>query len=187
MENKVKYELTPIEEESVAEEKVVKASIELVDEGTSQTEPQKVESKKENAKKQVFDEINKGVSSGNIKAADKEKPLTMGYVYGGIFIALGIGALLIGFLLEGYKMPGIICAVLAFLASYAMLKHVFDARKIKALLDSGECKTIDELMLKLKRKNKYEFMRDLGGMIKAGYIAGYEVIEGNKINKVSDK
>ena len=187
MENKVKYELTPIEEESVAEEKVVKASIELVDEGTSQTAPQEVESKKENAKKQVFDEINKGVSSGNIKASDKEKPLTMGYVYGGIFISLGIGALLIGFLLEGYKMPGIICAVLAFLASYAMLKHVFDARKIKALLDSRECKTIDELMLKLKRKNKYEFMRDLGGMIKAGYIAGYEVIEGNEIKKVSDK
>ena len=42
-------------------------------------------------------------------------------------------------------------------------------------------------MLKLKRKNKYEFMRDLGGMIKAGYIAGYEVIEGNEIKKVSDK
>ncbi|MBQ8177918.1 MAG: hypothetical protein IJ033_01870 [Clostridia bacterium] len=177
MDDKVKFELTPIEED-VQQEKVVKASIEVVEEKTPNFSVEEV------SDKEVKKEISSGVSSGNIKANDKEKPLTMGYVYGGIFIALGVGAVLIAFLLEGYKMPGIICAVLAFLAGYAMLKHVLDAKKIKALLDSGECKTVDELMLKLKRKNKYEFMRDLGGMIKAGYIAGYEVIEGNQIKKL---
>ena len=83
-------------------------------------------------------------------------------------------------------MVGIITSALAFLAGYAMLKHLLDAKKINEFLNSGECKTIDELMVKMKRKNKYEFMRDLGGMIKAGYIVGYEVVEGNEIRKVNE-
>lgn len=181
MDEKVKFELTPLEEE----ERTVSSSIEVVEEKKPLFTVEEIKEEPISGKeKEVKKEIEEGVSHGNIKANPKEKPLTKGYVYGGIFLVLGIASLLIAFLVSGYKMVGIICAVLAFLASYAMLKHVFDAKKIKALLDSGECKTVDELMLKLKRKNKYEFMRDLGGMIKAGYVAGYEVTEGKEIRKI---
>ncbi len=177
MDDKVKFELTSISE-PIDTEKSVKTSIEAVKEEITDF------SIKEIPDREPENNVLSGVSSGNIKANTKARALTNGYVYGGIFIIIGVAALLIAFLLEGYKIPGIICAVLAFLASYAMLKHVIDAKRIKALLDSGECQTVDELMLKLKRKNKYEFMRDFGGMIKAGYIAGYEVIAGDKIKKI---
>ena len=56
--------------------------------------------------------------------------------------------------------------------------------RIQKLLDEGKCKTIDELMNMLRKKKKYEFLRDLGGMIRSGYVVGYEVVNDNEIRKV---
>ena len=170
MEEKNKFEITPIEEEKV------KVTVEEISENANFS----IQEVKEFNKP-----ITEGVSNGNIKANNKEKSPTMGYVIGGGFVAFGIALLVLAFTLEGFKMVGIITSALAFLAGYAMLKHLFDAKKINALLQSGECKTVEDLMRKMNRKNKYEFLRDLGGMIKAGYIVGYEVVEGNEIKRVN--
>ncbi len=170
MEEKNKFEIIPIEEEPV------KVTIEEVKESTNFSVEEINELNKP---------INEGVSNGNIKANDKAKSPVKGYFFGALFIAFGIACLVVAFTVEGYKIAGIICTALAFLAGYAMLKHLFDAKKINALLQSGECKTVEDLMRKMNRKNKYEFLRDLGGMIKAGYVVGYEVVEGNEIRRVN--
>ena len=168
MEEKNQFEITPIEEEKV------KVTVEEISENANFS----VKEIKEEPKTE-------GVSDGNIKANNKAKSPVSGYCFGGMFIALGVLGLVIAFTIDGYKIAGIVCGALGFLAGYAMLKHIFDAKKINSLLSSGECKTVGELMSKMNRKNKYEFMRDLGGMIKAGYIVGYEVVEGNEIRKVA--
>ena len=123
--------------------------------------------------------------TGNIRANLIPKKPIKEYAYGVTFAILAIVTLTIGFLFEGYKIVGIICFVLAGLASFSMFNTIFDAKKIQRLLDEEKCKTVDELMLELKRKKKYEFMRNLGGMIRAGYVVGYEVLNGNEIRKVN--
>lgn len=169
MDDKVKFEVTPIEEN-----RVVKVSIEEI----SEEQP---------AKEVVtVDEIaeEKRISEGIIKANIVAKKPIKEYAYGSVFLALAIMGVIIAFLLEGYRLPGIICFLLASLASYAMFNTATTSKKIQKLLDEGKCKTIDELMNMLRKKKKYEFLRDLGGMIRSGYVVGYEVVNDNEIRKV---
>jgi|GEM_PF-4344548 len=172
MDDKVKFDITPVEEDS----RVVKVSVEEI-----------VEEEKKDDKPVVVAEIaeEKRISEGVIKANLVAKKPIKEYVFGSIFATLTIAGLLIAFLLEGYKLPGIICFLLAGLASYAMFSTASTSKKIQKLLDEGKCKTIDELMLTLKKKKKYEFLRDLGGMIRSGYVVGYEVVNDKEIRKVS--
>lgn len=169
MDDKVKFDITPIEEES----RVVKVTLEEIVE-------------EQPAKEVVVDEMaeEKRISEGVIKANLVAKTPIKEYVYGSVFSALAITGLLICFLLEGYKLPGIICFLLASLASYAMFSTATTSKKIQKLLDEGKCKTIDELMNTLRKKKKYEFLRDLGGMIRSGYVVGYEVVNDNEIRKI---
>ncbi|MBO5774307.1 MAG: hypothetical protein J6R44_05695 [Clostridia bacterium] len=172
MDDKVKFDITPIEEET----RVVKVSVEeIVEEETPEEKPMPAEETPEEKR------ISEGVIKANLVA---KKPIKE-YVYGSVFFALAVTGILIVFLLEGYKLPGIICFLLASLASYAMFSTATTSKKIQKLLDEGKCKTIDELMTTLHKKKKYEFLRDLGGMIRSGYVVGYEVIGDNEIRKVN--
>lgn len=180
MEDKQEFKIDLIEEETKGD-RVVSVSIEeMPNEDKATFDCQEI---KEDLIKEIDEE--KRISAGNIKANLNAKKPIKEYVYGSIFGALAIGSILIGFLLDGYRVVGIICFVLAGLASYAMFKTIMDAKKIQSLLDTGKCKTIDELMVELKSKKKYEFLRNLGGMIRAGYVVGYEVIGDNEIRKVN--
>ena len=182
MDNKNEYEISLIEEEN---ERVVKVSIEEMPEDKENSF--ECEELKDEAKEISLQELKEEnlISTGNIRANLIPKKPIKEYAYGVTFAILAIVTLTIGFLFEGYKMVGIICFVLAGLASFSMFNTIFDAKKIQRLLDEGKCKTVDELMLELKRKKKYEFMRNLGGMIRAGYVVGYEVLNGNVIRKVN--
>lgn len=177
--DKQEYKIDLIEEEK--EERVVSASIEELPAG-DKTNFDCQEIREENSG-EIEEE--KRISLGNIKANLTPKKPIKEMVYGSIFVALAIGSLLIGFLIKGYQVAGIICFILAGMAGSTMFRTIMDAKKIQSLLDEGKCKTIDELMVELKRKKKYDFLRNLGGMIRAGYVVGYEVINDNEIRKVN--
>ena len=82
MEEKNKFEITPIEEEKV------KVTVEEISENANLS----IQEVKEFNKP-----ITEGVSNGNIKANNKEKSPTMGYVIGGGFVAFGIALLVLAF------------------------------------------------------------------------------------------
>ncbi len=149
-------------------------SIEEVEENTANVETQDL--KKE--------ESEQSSHLNNLQATKIQKPFTKEYVSGGLFIALAVATLIIGFVVEGYMFVGIICCVLGGLAAYTMLGHVYECKKIQKLLDDGRCNTVSELMVLMKKRKKYEFMRTLGGMIRDGHLVGYEIKEGEKIEKV---
>lgn len=177
MKDKKEFEISLIEE---SEERVVEASIEEVpqqNEGAFQVE----EIKEEDELKQEEGLISKG----NIKANLVAKKPVKEYVYGSVFIALAIGTLIVGFLVDGYMVVGIICCVLASMAGYSMFNTIFEAKKIQRLLDDGSCTTVEQLMVALKKKKKYDFLRNLGGIIRAGYVVGYEIVNDNEIRKVN--
>lgn len=178
MDDKQEFKIEPLEEE---QERVVQTSIEEIpaDDKTS-FECQEIV---DNIPLDI--EEAKRISLGNIKANLTPKKPVKELTYGSIFVTLAIASLIVGFLIEGYKTVGIICFVLAGFAGYAMFNTVIQAKKIQRLLDEGKCSTIAELMTELKLKKKYEFLRDLGGMIRAGYVVGYEVINDNEIRKVN--
>ncbi len=131
------------------------------------------------------EENDKSSHLNNLKATSVKKPFTKEYVSGGVFIALAVATLIVGFVVEGYTVVGIICCLLGSFAAYAMLSHVYECKKIQKLLDDGRCSTITELMALMKKRKKYEFMRTLGGMIRDGHLVGYEIKEGEKIEKVN--
>ena len=161
---KTNYEITPIEEKTSSE--AVKVEIEELPD---------IQPKEEKAPTGV---------SENIKANLTSKPYTKEYVSGAVFGVLSIAGILIGFLIEGYKVAGIVCFALGGLASFALLNHARECKKVMSLLESGECKTVGDLMVKMKKRNKYEFLRALGGMVREGHLVGYEIVDGNEIRKV---
>lgn len=181
MSDKVDFEIVPIEEETkeVAKFDVVEVDV------NGEDEVVQVEQTDLNTNQNINEvKEEKRISMGIIKANLTPRTPVKEYAYSATFLGLGIGALVIAFTLDGYKVVGIICAVLAFLAAYSLFNTVLDAKKIQKILDSGECATIDDLMKRLKRKRKYDFLRNLGGMIRSGYVTGYEVVGDNEIRRV---
>ena len=161
---KTNYEITSIPDDPKNE--AVKVNIEELPE---------IEHKEEKAPDGVTDSIKANLTS---------KPYTKEYVSGAIFAVLSIAGIIIGFLIEGYKIAGLVAFALGGLASFAMLNHARECKKVMSLLESGECKTVGDLMVKMKKRNKYEFLRALGGMVREGHLVGYEIIDGNEIRKV---
>lgn len=168
MEEKKEFTVTPIEEE-----RVVEVTVEKMD--ATQFKVEEI----------MEDNEKKGVAGNSIKANHEAKKPVKEYVYGTIFALIAVGTLVFGLLVERYLVAGIICTLLGAMASYSMFNVVIESKKIMKLLDSGEVRTVEELMLKLKKKKKYDFLRNLGGMIRAGYVVGYEIIDGKEIKKVS--
>jgi hypothetical protein len=53
-------------------------------------------------------------------------------------------------------------------------------------VENREIRTVSELMAMFKKKKKPEVQKVLKDMISAGYILGYEIIDGEQIAKVQD-
>ncbi len=166
-----KFEIEEIKEDAVVEETAHSFKIEAVSENDTSADK---DDKEEPSK------------LDNITANLNKKPFTKEYVSGFLFIALAVATLIIGFVVEGYTVVGIICFLLASLAAYTMLNHVYECKKAQTLLDTNRASTVSELMTAMKKRRKYEFMRSLGGMIRDGHLVGYEIIDGEKIRRIEN-
>ena len=81
------------------------------------------------------------------------------------------------YFIETYKYAGIILAVLSLLAAAALVKHVYESKKVSELVTSGKCKTVTELMSAMKKTKRADFLRTIGGMIKDGHLTGYALLD----------
>ena len=79
--------------------------------------------------------------------------------------------------IETYKYAGIILAALSLLAAAALARHIYESRKVSALVSSGKCKTVTELMSAMKKTKRADFLRTIGGMIKDGHLTGYALLD----------
>lgn len=78
------------------------------------------------------------------------------------------------------------CIMLA-LGALFIVKNVFDTKKIVRLVTTGECNKITELMTIMKRKNKYEFIKNIGSMMKAGYLVDYMLVDSEYLIKAESE
>ena len=69
-----------------------------------------------------------------------------------------------------------VIAVLAALAAYAMIKHVFVSEKVLKIVGDRDKVYLDEIMKALKRTKKPEFVREIAALIKEGHLVGYALM-----------
>lgn len=93
-----------------------------------------------------------------------------------LMAALCIGGAIVAALVVSYRFVGIIIAVLAALAAYAMVNHILLSEKVLKAIGDADKVYIDELMVKVKRRKKPEFVREIGSLIKEGHLTGYAVM-----------
>lgn len=93
-----------------------------------------------------------------------------------LMAALCIGGAIVAALVVSYRFVGIIITVLAALAAYAMVNHILLSEKVLKAIGDADKVYIDELMVKVKRRKKPEFVREIGSLIKEGHLTGYAVM-----------
>lgn len=127
------------------------------------------------------DTANKPSSKGegivSIPANNSPKNYNKEFIYIALLAVLCAAGALLAYFVATYKYAGIILAVLSLLAAAALVKHVFESKKVSALVSSGKCKTITELMSAMKKTKRADFLRTVGGMIKDGHLTGYAVLD----------
>lgn len=87
-----------------------------------------------------------------------------------------IGGAVLAALVIAYRYVGIIIAALGALAAFALIKHIFLAEKVLKIIGGAEKVYINELMTKLGRHKKPDFVREIGSLIKEGHLTGYAVM-----------
>lgn len=98
------------------------------------------------------------------------------WLIAGLMVALIIVGIILAVLVERYQFAGIIIAVLAALAAYAMIKHVFVSEKVLKIVGDRDKVYLDEIMKALKRTKKPEFVREIAALIKEGHLVGYALM-----------
>ncbi len=119
----------------------------------------------------------KGEGIVSIPANNSPKNYTKELIYIALLVVLCAAGALLAYFVATYKYAGIILAVLSLLAAAALVKHVFESKKVSALVSSGKCKTITELMSAMKKTKRADFLRTIGGMIKDGHLTGYALLD----------
>lgn len=98
------------------------------------------------------------------------------WLIAGLMVALIIVGIILAVLVKRYQFAGIIIAVLAALAAYAMIKHVFVSEKVLKVVGDRDKVYLDEIMKALKRTKKPEFVREIAALIKEGHLVGYALM-----------
>ena len=119
----------------------------------------------------------KGEGIVSIPANNSPKNYTKEFIYIALLAVLCAAGALLAYFVATYKYAGIILAALSLLAAAALVKHVFESKKVSALVSSGKCKTITELMSAMKKTKRADFLRTIGGMIKDGHLTGYALLD----------
>ena len=119
----------------------------------------------------------KGEGIVSIPANNSPKNYNKEFIYIALLVVLCAAGALLAYFVATYKYAGIILAVLSLLAAAALVKHVFESKKVSALVSSGKCKTITELMSAMKKTKRADFLRTIGGMIKDGHLTGYALLD----------
>lgn len=127
------------------------------------------------------DTANKPSSKGegivSIPANNSPKNYTKEFIYIALLVVLCAAGALLAYYIETYKYAGIILAALSLLAAAALARHIYESRKVSALVSSGKCKTVTELMSAMKKTKRADFLRTIGGMIKDGHLTGYALLD----------
>lgn len=134
------------------------------------------------------DEENKAAEARRAEAKSKEgiisipanntpKNYTKEYIYIALLAVLCAGAAVLAAYVPTYKFAGIILAALSALAALALVRHIFDCRKVSTLVSSGQCKTVTELMKAMKKTKRPEFLRTLGGIVRDGHLTDYAIVD----------
>ena len=109
------------------------------------------------------------------------------WLIAGLMVALIIVGIILAVLVERYQFAGIIIAVLAALAAYAMIKHVFVSEKVLKIVGDRDKVYLDEIMKALKRTKKPEFVREIAALIKEGHLVGYALMNDVLLEKREKK
>ena len=127
------------------------------------------------------DTANKPSSKGegivSIPANNSPKNYNKEFIYIALLAVLCAAGALLAYFVATYKYAGIILAVLSLLAAAALVRHVFESKKVSELVSSGKCKTVSELMTAMKKTKRADFLRTIGGMIKDGHLTGYALLD----------
>ncbi len=113
----------------------------------------------------------------SIPANNTPKNYTKEYIYIALLTVLCTGSVFLAAYVPTYKFAGIILAALSALAALALVRHIFDCRKVRTLVSSGQCKTVTELMKAMKKTKRPEFLRTLGGIIRDGHLTDYAIVD----------
>ena len=119
----------------------------------------------------------KGEGIVSIPANNTPKKYEKEFIYIALLVVLCAAGALLAYFVATYKYAGIILAVLSLLAAAALVKHVYESKKVSELVTSGKCKTVTELMSAMKKTKRADFLRTIGGMIKDGHLTGYALLD----------
>ena len=119
----------------------------------------------------------KGEGIVSIPANNTPKKYEKEFIYIALLVVLCAAGVLLAYFVATYKYAGIILAVLSLLAAAALVKHVYESKKVSELVTSGKCKTVTELMSAMKKTKRADFLRTIGGMIKDGHLTGYALLD----------
>lgn len=119
----------------------------------------------------------KGEGIVSIPANNSPKNYTKEFIYIALLVVLCAAGALLAYYIETYKYAGIILAALSLLAAAALVRHIFDCRKVRTLVSSGQCKTVTELMKAMKKTKRPEFLRTLGGIVRDGHLTDYAIVD----------
>ncbi len=175
-EEKIKFTVAAEEDKKVATYSVTVAEegdLHAGDEGAEV----KVTSVDAGASEQSAKPLAKSEGIVSIPANNTPKNYNKEFIYIALLAVLCAGGALLAYFIETYKYAGIILAVLSLLAAAALVRHVFESKKVSELVSSGKCKTVSELMTAMKKTKRADFLRTVGGMIKDGHLTGYAVLD----------
>lgn len=171
MENKNRFEIEALPEEPEKSDESVKYTMSEEQNATAITEESASPESEAGSTAAVISE-NRETIAPNFEKKGYRKEILIA----SLMALLCIGGILVASLVISYRFVGIIIAVLAALASYAMVNHILLSEKVLKAVGDADKVYIDELMIKVKRRKKPDFVRELGSLIKEGHLTGYAVM-----------
>ncbi|HQC54707.1 MAG TPA: hypothetical protein PKX91_03175 [Clostridia bacterium] len=107
------------------------------------------------------------------------------FLIGILVILCPLAATLAAFV-PAYRLAGILLGVMFIIGAVFLAIELKRKYTIVKKVENREIRTVSELMAMFKKKKKPEVQKVLKDMISAGYILGYEIIDGEQIAKVQD-